>query len=225
MANYISSNSNRFYAAVESAYGQAGSVTSSNRFPAVRLAVQQGLEQGKRHDKTGSRTFLGVPANTRRLTAVEVRTYLTSWSTPGQGNYGPLFQAALGATPSFNSGITVAASITSTTIQTANPHGLATGSGVSYGNDIRFVTAVNDATTFTINAPFTAVPSAGALLAPTVTYKLASKLPSLTLYDYWDPATAVQRAAVGVGISQFAISINGDFHEFLFRGPAADVVD
>jgi hypothetical protein len=50
-------------------------------------------------------------------------------------------------------------------------------------------------------------------------------LPSLTLYDYWDPQTAVQRIITGAGVDTFELSLNGDFHEFLFRGPAADIVD
>ena len=86
MANYISSNANRFYVALEASYGQAASAAATNRFPAVKLVAQQSLERAVRHDKTGSRTFLGTPTDSRRQTAFEVRTYLTSWSgtgTPG----------------------------------------------------------------------------------------------------------------------------------------------
>lgn len=43
MSSYISSNANRFYVALESAYGQAAPVTAANRFPAVRLSVKQAL--------------------------------------------------------------------------------------------------------------------------------------------------------------------------------------
>ena len=57
MSSYISSNANRFYTALESAYGNVAAVTSANRIPALKLAVQQQLEVTTRKDKTGSRTF------------------------------------------------------------------------------------------------------------------------------------------------------------------------
>ena len=44
MASYISSNANRFYTALESAYGQVGAITAANRIPAVKLAVRQQLD-------------------------------------------------------------------------------------------------------------------------------------------------------------------------------------
>jgi hypothetical protein len=47
----------------------------------------------------------------------------------------------------------------------------------------------------------------------------------VTLYDYWDPVTAVQRIIAGAGVNTLDLSVNGDFHEFVFRGPAADVID
>ena len=124
MGTYISSNANRFYAALESSYGQAALATASNRFPAVRLSAKQVVEQARRRDKTGSRTFLGVPPNARRLTAFEVQTYLTSWSGVGLPAYGPLFQAALGgAHPSagHDGGFRAASR---RLVETASPHRL-----------------------------------------------------------------------------------------------------
>src|SRR5580765_6557345 len=100
MSSYISSNANRFYTALESSYGRVESITAANRIPAVKLGIQQKVETGTRRDKTGSRTFAGVPAGVRRRTTFDLQTYLTSWdkATAGPG-YGPLFEAAMGATP------------------------------------------------------------------------------------------------------------------------------
>jgi hypothetical protein len=225
MADYISSNANRFYVALESAYGQAASVTATNRFPAVRLQAQQILELGKRLDKTGTRTFLGTPSTSRRQTAFEARTYLTSWAAPGQPSYGPLFQGALGDPPSLNNGLVVATTENGTQIQTAAPHGLAMGSAISYSGEIRFVTQVIDALTVVVNASFSTTPAPNAALAPAITYALEIGLPSLTLYDYWDPVTAVSRMITGAVVDTLTISVNGDFHEFLFSGPACDLLD
>lgn len=225
MANYISSNANRFYAALEVNYGQAATASATNRFPAVQLIGQQILEQAVRHDKTGSRTFLGIPTNSRRQTAFEVRTYLTSWSGAGTPGYGPLFQSALGGTPQSSSGLVVASATSQSQIQTTAPHGLSTGSGISFSNEIRFVTSVPDASTLVLNAPFSNALATNAALAPAVTYTLSTQLPSLTLFDYWDPSTAVNRLVTGAAADTFQFAVNGDFHEFTFRGPAADLLD
>lgn len=225
MSTYISSNANRFYVALESAYGQAAPVTASNRFPAVRLSARQILEQSRRRDKTGSRTFLGGSPNARRLTAFEAQTYLTSWNGVGLPAYGPLFQAAFGGTPSISGRMTVASVRQPTLVETATPHGLKPGSGVSLNGEIRFVTGTPDASSLLLNAPFTSTPVVGAAFAPVATYTLSTALPSVTLYDYWDPSSAVQRVVTGAAVDSFEIAVNGDFHEFTFGGPAADIVD
>lgn len=225
MANYISSSANRFYTAVETAYGQAASIGPGNRFPAVRLQAQQVLEAGRRRDKTGTRTFRGTPPTARRQTAFEARTYLTSWTGSGEPTYGPLFHATCGAQPDLSTGLSVATVQGDTQLQTTTPHGLLTGSAVSYGGEIRFVTVVVDASTVTINAPFSSTPAAGSTLSPAITYTLAATLPSITLYDYWDPVTAVSRMITGAAVDTFTMSVDGDFHELVFSGPACDLLD
>ncbi|MBV9763120.1 MAG: hypothetical protein JO340_21335 [Acidobacteriaceae bacterium] len=225
MANYISSNANRFYVAVETAYGQAATVSSGNRFPAVRLEAQQSLEHGRRLDKTGTRTYLGTPLTARRQTAFETRTYLTSWSGIGTPSYGPLFQAAMGGIPVSSSGLSVASVQNNTQIQTTMAHGLSFGSAISFGGEIRFVVTVIDAETVLLNAPFSNTPPANASLSACVTYPLAIGLPSVTLHDYWDPATAVSRLITGAAVNSFTMSVDGDFHEFVFSGPACDLLD
>ena len=46
--SYISSNQNRFYAALENGYGQVPAVTAAHRIPAVKLATRQQLEVADR---------------------------------------------------------------------------------------------------------------------------------------------------------------------------------
>jgi hypothetical protein len=225
MASYISSNANRFYTALESGYGAVASITGSNRIPALKLTVQQQPEVKSRKDKTGSRTFPGLPSGGRRNTTFELQTYMTSWqSAVGGPSYGPLFQAALGAAPQlFNGG--VVASYSNTTLAFAAPHGLSVNQAVSSGGEIRFVAAVVDANTVHLNAPFTASPATGSTTGATVTYQPATELPSASVFDYWEPAGAVQRILSGAALDQMEIQINGDFHQFLFRGLAQDVLD
>jgi hypothetical protein len=236
MSSYISSNANRFYTALESAYGNAAAVTSLNRIPALKLAVQQQLEVTARRDKTGSRTFPGLPSGGRLQTSFELRTFLTSWQQaagPSSGPspetsgpaYGPLFQAALGGTPlEFASG-TVASSNAAGSLVFQAAHGLAAGQAVSCGGEIRFVSAIVSATAVQLNAPFTTLPATGAAVAPTVTYVPGTELPSVSVYDYWSPGSAVQRMLCGAAIDQMDILLNGDYQEFHFSGMAQDLLD
>jgi hypothetical protein len=59
----------------------------------------------------------------------------------------------------------------------------------------------------------------------TVSYPLAHDLKSVTLYDFWSPATSVQRILPGGAVDEMRIDVNGDFHEINFRGEAAELVD
>jgi hypothetical protein len=225
MGTYISSNANRFYAAVETGYGVPAGVVAANRFPAVRLKAHQALQAGRRLDKTGTRTYFGAAKTSRRQSAFEVRTYLPSWNGTGQPCYGPLVQSAMGAAPQITQGLILASTPSGSQLETTAPHGLSLGSAVSSGNEIRFVTSVPGPTTLVMNAPFSTALAAGATLAPTITYKLSTNPPSLTLYDYWDPISAVSRMVTGSAVDVLGVLVNGDFHELIFSGPAADLLD
>jgi hypothetical protein len=225
MATYISSNQNRFYAAIEASYGQAAQLTAAHRYPAVRLEAQQVLEAGHRRDKTGSRTFLGFASSSRRKSAFETKTYLTSWDGSEQPGYGPLVQAAMGAVPQIAGSLTVAAAQSGSALETTAAHGLSIGSAISYYNEIRFITGAPSATSLVLNAPFSVTPEVNAPLSTTISYGLATVLPSVTLYDYWDPVTTVSRIVTGAAIDVFGVAVNGDFHELQFSGPCANLLD
>ena len=226
MASYISSHANRFYTAKESSYGEVPEIHSSNRIPAVKLTVRQQLEVKDRKDKTGSRTFAGLPVGGRRRTNFELRTFLTTWQRSAEGPaYGPLFQAALGGTPLTFSGGSVSSSSADGRLGLGGPHGLKVGQAVACGGEIRFVAAIVDSNMVQLNVPFTVIPGAGAVLGAAVTYVPATELPSVSVFDYWSPATAVQRVLCGAGVDEMEIAVNGDYHEFHFSGLARDVLD
>lgn len=92
--SYISSNANRFYTALESAYGGLASVSAANRIPAGKLTIRQKLTVTERRDKTGSRTFTGLPAGGQKQTSFELKTYLTNWADAERGC--PLWAAVSG---------------------------------------------------------------------------------------------------------------------------------
>jgi hypothetical protein len=224
--SYISSNDNRFYVALEQSYGNSAAIRTSTRIPAVKLVAKQRTAKVERKDKTGSRTFLGNPSGLRKQTSFVLRTYMTTWADQtASPAHGPLFQACLGGTASQYNGGTVANAANASQITFTAPHGLVPGQAVSSGGDMRFVAAIVDGQTVMLNAPLTVAPGANAQMGPTATYQPATNLHSVTLFDYWSPATAVQRVLAGAAVDTLTLKINGDFHQFDFSGQARDLVD
>ncbi len=223
--SYISSNANRWYCATESAYGQIAAISATNRIPAVNMTAQVKLAKSQRKDKTGTRTWAGLPQGMRTQTNFDLKTYMRDWADlSALPPHGPLFEAALGAPGNMWAGGTPVSGTTSSVVFGA-PHGLAPGQAIVSAGEIRFVAAVADAVTVVLNAPLSAAPVPGVPISPTATYSLASVLPSVSLYDYWDPSTAVQRVITGAAVDQATIKLNGDFHEFEFKGQGQDIVD
>lgn len=223
--SYVLSSANRWYCGLESSYGTVPTITSANRIPAIKMTARQQFEKAKRRDKTGGRTYPGIPAGGRKGTEFALSTYLTSWTTSQSlPAYGPLFQAAFGGTPVISGGGTVASSPGSNVAFSA-PHGLVVNQAISSGGEIRFVTNVVDPVTVTTNAPFSTAPQPGGTLTPTVTFFPGDSLPSCSLFDYWSPATALQRVICGAGIDEFSLEANGDYQEFHFAGMAQDLID
>jgi len=226
MSCYISSNNERAYVALESTYGEVASVTGQNRIPLIKLGAKQVPVLTGRRDKTGSRTFPGLPNRIRKTTTFQLNTLMTEWTNPlAAPSQGPLFQAALGAAPVLYAGGTVQAVTSQTEIQFQAAHGLVPGQAITSGGEMRFVTAVANSTTVFVNAPFTVTPTNGAAVGATITYMLANDLSSVSLYDYWDPSTAVQRIVESAAMEKMTVKVNGDFQEFGFSGPARDLLD
>ena len=225
MACYISTNNNRFYVALETNFGDVPAITAANRFAGIQLRARQQTVRVERRDKSGSRTFQGLPAGMRRQTNYVLRSYLSGWDhQAGEPSQGALFRSALGGVPlSFSSA--AVASVTGTSVVFAAGHGLQIGQAVTFGGELRFVSAITNGTTVVLNAPFTLSVDAGSMLGSTVTYPPGNGLPTASIFDYWSPDTAVHRILAGSVANQVRVRINGDFHEFEFRGPAKDLID
>lgn len=226
MSCYISSNNQRAFVALETEFGEVAAITEANRIPLVRLDVRQVAEATGRRDKTGSRTFAGLPNRIRKNTTFRLNTLMTEWSNaPGVPAHGPLFEAAMGGSAKVFGGGMVASMPSTTRIAFTSAHGLSVGQGVTFGGEMRFVTGVPNATTVAINAAFSSALVSGSALGATVTYSLATDLKSASLHDRWDPADAVQRIVSGAAMDTMRVKVNGDFHEFEFSGPAREIVD
>jgi hypothetical protein len=167
-----------------------------------------------------------MPQGMRMQTSYDLKTYMRDWPNPAVlPPHDPLFEAAMGGAGVLWTAGTANTGSTESTIVFVAPHGLAPGQAVVSNGEIRFVVAVADPSTIILNAPFSATPVAGVPLSPTATYSLAAALPSFSLYDYWDPSTAVQRVLTGAAVDKMSVKLNGDFHEFEFQGQAQDIVD
>ena len=168
MSCYVSSNDNRFYVAAETAYGVVASIGAQDRVPALKLRARQVTDRAQRRDKTGSRTFAGLPAGVRRKSTFDLSTYLTAWSDQSrEPGYGPLFRAALGSTGKLFASTTVA-SVAGLNVQLAGAHGLTVGQAITIGDEMRFVIAIVNATTVQVNAPFTGAVAVGTPVGATM---------------------------------------------------------
>jgi hypothetical protein len=223
---YISSNANRWYVGREAAYGQIPAIAPGNRIPAVKLTAQQQREKSQRKDKTGSRTWQGMPQGMRLQTSFDMTSYMRDWPDPTTlPSHGPLVEAALGAPGVLWGGNIANAGSTASTVVFTTAHGLTPGQAITSGGEIRFVAAISDPQTVVLTAPFSTAPAQGAIIGQTATYNLAMQLPSVSIFDYWDPSTAVQRVLSGAAVDQMTVKLNGDFHEFQFKGSAQDLID
>jgi hypothetical protein len=190
------------------------------------MTAQLKRAKTQRKDKTGSRTWAGAPQGLRTDTSYDMKTYMRDWpdmTVPPP--HDALFQATMGGASVLWAGGTPSTGTTASTIAFAAPHGLNPGQAVASGGEIRFVAAVADPNTVVLNAPFSTIPVVGVPLGPTANYSLAETLPSVSVFDYWDPSTAIQRVLAGVAVDQMSVKLNGDFHEFEFKGKAQDILD
>ncbi len=223
--SYIASNDNRLYAAAEGVLGQIPAVTAANRFAPVSFTVKQTTEAPKRRDKTGTRTFRGIPNGARRYTNWQLRSYLSSWlDQTTQPAMGPLFRAALGSAAQLWQGGTVA-SINGTTVTFASAHALTPGQAIAVNGELRFVSSVPSTSSVVINAPFSTGSMTNVAATPTITWVPGRSLTTASIFDYWSPAEAIQRVISGAAVDEFQVKVNGDYHEFAFSGPARDVID
>lgn len=225
MACYISSGKNRHYAAVETIFGQAAAVTAAERFTSLGVKISVEQERPRRRDKTGTRTYQGIAGELRKRITFEAGTYLYQRDEMAPApRYSALIEAAMGSSPVVASGGAAVASASGSQVTFSGAHGLQAGQAVSIGGEIRFVESVSGPNGIVVSAPFTQEIN-GLTMGSSVVYPLAHDLKSATLYDYWSPATAIQRILAGCAMDEMTIEINGDYHEIRFRGEAAALLD
>jgi hypothetical protein len=226
MPQCVLSTQNRFYIKLESGYGAVAAITAGNRIPAIRLRTQQETETRPRRDKVGGRTYPGVSPGSRKRTEFSLQTYLVSNPTPASPPaVGPLVEGALGAIPAIFSGRTAGSGSSTSQIVFGSSHGLVLGQAFGFNGEIRFVSTVVNSTTAQVNAPFTTAPASGQTLTAAVTYFPADEAPSLSIFDYWDPAGVVDRILPGASCNRMQVKINADYHELEFSGQAQDILD
>src|SRR5665213_812964 len=160
--SYILSNANRWYCIQEAGYGQVAAITASNRIPAVSMKVQNQRDKSQRKDKTGTRTWAGLPAGMRRHTTFDATSYMRDWPDPTTlPPHGPLIEASMGAPGVLWPGATTDVGSTQSTINFISQHGLVPGQAIVSGSELRFVAAVVTPQVVIVNAPFSVAPVAG----------------------------------------------------------------
>jgi hypothetical protein len=209
----------------ETEFASAAMLSDAQRVPLISMELIHSYQVPKRRDKTGSRTYCGNATSLRESAKFALKTYLyENPDFPIPPSYSPLLEAALGGESRVFSGGVVESALDPTRIRFQEPHGMGAGQGVTFGGEMRFVTDIEDSHTVSINAPFSILVTSGAEFGPAITFTLGSEMRSLSLFDYWG-ATGVHRVACGAVVDSMQLSINGDFHQMEFQGPAAKIID
>ena len=204
---YTLSIANRWYVAQESTYGQVPTISSNNRIPAVKLTAQQQRDKSQRKDKTGSRTFAGMPAGMRLQTTFDMTSYMRDWPDPSTlPSHGPLIEAAMGASGVLWGGNAAAAGSTATNITFATPHGLRPGQAVTAGGEIRFVAAVANTQYGGFERAFFSRARVRNSARPDGERTVSRpQLPSVTCSITGIRSTAVQRVLTGAAVDQMSM--------------------
>ena len=177
---YISTRQSRYYAALETAFGQVAPATPANRFSGLRLDVRQQWDAPQRRDKTGTRTYQGIAGRLRKRTWFELSTYLYAReSGDAKPRCGALIEGALGAAPRIHSGGLPVAQVLGTTATFGAAQGLQPGDAIVIGSELRVVTACPDGQTAWLSAPVRA--AGGGATGGGVSYAPALTLPSVSL--------------------------------------------
>lgn len=223
---YIQSSENSHYLAKETAQGVVPPVGGANRVLLSGLKMTTTHAVPKRNDRWGSRSVGEPIVAVQKDSAFQFSTYhYVNSAYPNQSAYGALIEAALGGDPLFFAGGTVDSQPAANRIRFAAPHNLSRLMAVSRAGEIRFVKQIIDANTVELNAPFSAGLSSGSSVDPAFTYTLARSLKTLSLFDYWAPASSIQRVGRGAAIDKMRLAVNGDFHTMTFSGPMIEVLD
>ena len=105
-------------------------------------------------------------------------------------------------------------------------HGLVLRQAFGFNGEIRFVTQVVNSTTVQVNAAFSSAPASGNALTAAVTYFPADELPSVSVFDYWDP---VKRGGQDRGWAPLATGCRcesmGTITRWSSAASAQDVID
>lgn len=225
MGCYINSTNERLYGALETEFGTAVNLTAQDRLSFRSLKLKEETIRASRRDKTGSRTRFAPHPEIRTENTFDLVCYF-----PGRDPANPtdamtnLVESALGGERRPAGGLTVSAtSANPAGLTFAAPHGLATGQGLRFGGQLRFVRAVPDANSVLLSAPFDNGITAGSALGISATLFPGEKPRSITLGNYWTPNGSLDRILAGSVIDEMEIALNSDFHGVRFRGVTREV--
>jgi len=224
-SEYISSLSNTIYLKADSDIGAALDVSDARIAPIESLSVNVKRKQLFRNDKSGYRSRNPLLGPQREEIGLSLVANATGWANrPETPVLSPLFQSAFASPIEIGQNYTVASSaLNSITLQTDS--NLQVGMAVCFGEELRFVRSVQDARSFELNSPFSSAPSNGALLLGCCNFSPGNIVHTFEVFEFWTPATAVQRVTSGCCANRTAIEINNDFVTISVDGFAKALTD
>ena len=116
---------------------------------------------------------------------------------------------------------------TVSTIVFSTPHGLTPGQGITSGGEIRFVASVTDTLTVVLNAPFSVAPVLNAPIGQMSDLIVLRNNCRASVYSITGTRRhyRAEQAKCGAAVDGLTVKLNGDFHQFEFKGTAQDLID
>ena len=225
MSCYINATNERLYSAIESEYGRATELASQHRLSFRQLKLTESTRRAQRRDKTGSRTRFAPHPEVRTENQFELSCYFAGRNPSAPTDaVTTLAEATLGGEQRTSAGLTVqTVSGSPQMVSFPSPHGLTAGQGLRFQGELRFVKAVNSASSVTLSAPFSNGLQSGCELGSAVSVWPGDKPKPVTLGDYWTPPATIDRILAGCVVDEMAITLNSDYHGATFRGSVREV--
>lgn len=208
---YISTYSHSVYIKPEVEDENTFSIANAKLSPIEAIEVNVNRKQLFRTDKTGFRSRTAIAGPQREEIQVKFNANATGWTDRSGGPVlSPVLESALASRRKTGKIHTVDA-VNANTISVQSESQLLVGSGLSFGDEIRFVKSILNERTFELSSAFTAPLSAGSMLLGCCDFRPGSEVQTFGIFEFWRPATAVQRALNGVCADRTTIEINSDF--------------
>lgn len=222
---YISTYTHSVYIKPDVEGEDALTTTNAKLAPIETIEVSVNRKQLFRTDKTGFRSRTAISGQQREEIQLKFNANATGWTDRSAGPVLSPVLASVFASPYKTGKPHTVATVNSNTVSVQSESQLLVGNGLSFGDEIRFVKSIIDDRTFELSSSFSAPLNTGALLFGCCDFRPGNEVQTFGMFEFWRPASAVQRVINGVCADRTTIEINSDFVSMSINAVAKSMTD